>query len=380
MIRDFKKLFITAMALLLTLGASAQEQTVKKGYKPASYMFIGVQGGTTRTFTHKDLDRKWTPMGAVSLGAYFTPWLGARAQAKAWKWDEDFLNTNGTYETKQYGGDLDLLLNVTGILFPHRNNLLNVVLLGGVGMEYSKFSASPTSHPYPLNMRGNRWTRNARLGGQLDISLHRMFGIQLEGGYDLMHDHVSNFKHEKWWPYLLGGINFKFGHKKAYKATPLEAPIVQEVVEEQNTDVAPAQPLIEEKKPEPKVEPKPEPKPEAKPQPVVKAPEKQTDNVFFAIGRYTVGSEQMKVVEQIAQWAKQHPTATIQLTGYADRETGNQRVNQAISERRAASVKDALIKRGIKADRITTNAKGDTVQPFADNDKNRVVIVISEEK
>jgi outer membrane protein OmpA-like peptidoglycan-associated protein len=316
-------------------------------------------------------------MGAISLGAYFTPWLGTRVQAKAWKWDEDFLDTDGTYETKQYGGDLDLLLNITGMIFPHRNNLLNVVLIGGVGMEYSKFSASPTSHPFPLNMRGNRWTRNARLGGQLDLSLHRMFGIQLEGGYDLMHDHVSNFKHEKWWPYLMAGLNFKFGHKKAFKTTPMTTPVVQETTDNFTAEVAPAQPLVEEKKPEPKIEP--EPKPEPKPV-VAKIPEKQTDNVFFTIGRYIVGSEQLKVVEQIAQWAKEHPTATIQLTGYADRGTGNERVNQAISERRAASVKDALVKRGISASRITTDAKGDTVQPFNENDRNRAVVAVSEEK
>ena len=102
--------------------------------------------------------------------------------------------------------------------------------------------------------------------------------------------------------------------------------------------------------------------------------------MFFRIGRAAIGAQQAKDVDRIAQWAKDHPKATIQLTGYADKGTGTARINQALSERRVAAVKDALVKRGISADRIATDAKGDTVQPFAKNDQNRVVIAISEEK
>jgi outer membrane protein OmpA-like peptidoglycan-associated protein len=43
-------------------------------------------------------------------------------------------------------------------------------------------------------------------------------------------------------------------------------------------------------------------------------------------------------------------------------------------------VKAELIRQGVNASRITTDAKGDTVQPFAENDQNRVVIAICEEK
>ena len=36
-----------------------------------------------------------------------------------------------------------------------------------------------------------------------------------------------------------------------------------------------------------------------------------------------------------------------------------------------------MIDAGVPAAIITTTAKGDTVQPFAENDKNRVVIVVA---
>ena len=38
-----------------------------------------------------------------------------------------------------------------------------------------------------------------------------------------------------------------------------------------------------------------------------------------------------------------------------------------------------LVKKGIQASRITTDAKGDTIQPFGNNDDNRVTVVIGKE-
>jgi OOP family OmpA-OmpF porin len=360
-------LFITAM--LLTLCGHAQ-----RNYKPAPYMFVTVQGGATRTFTNSALDRKWAPMGAISVGGYIAPFLGARVQGNGWMWDEDKLDANGTYNNKWYGGNADLLVNLTGIIFPKRNNLLNVVAIAGYGLQYAKFDACPTSHRYPLNERGNRWTHNTRLAGQLDLNIAKHFSVLLEGGYDLEHDHVHNFKVEKWWPYAMLGLSYKFGHPKVRTTAPLTTPVVQEIAEDANANVAPATPVVEEKKPEPVVE-------EKKPEPVVqKVPEKQAENIFFLKGSAAIGNQQATVINSIAQWAKDHPQAIIQLTGYADKGTGTARVNQAISERRAAAVKDALVRRGIKASRIATEAKGDTEQPFADNDQNRAVIAISEEK
>ena len=113
--------------------------------------------------------------------------------------------------------------------------------------------------------------------------------------------------------------------------------------------------------------------------PVVKAtPTRQRNNVFFRLGRYQVRAAQQQAIQEIVTWAKANPKASISLVGYADKGTGSARVNQAISEHRARSVKNALVRQGIDASRITIDAKGDTVQPFAENDLNRVVVVVSE--
>lgn len=59
--------------------------------------------------------------------------------------------------------------------------------------------------------------------------------------------------------------------------------------------------------------------------------------------------------------------------GYADANTGNPAYNMALSKRRAEVVKERLIELGAKD--VVIKYFGDTVQPFADNDLNRVVIV-----
>ena len=80
------------------------------------------------------------------------------------------------------------------------------------------------------------------------------------------------------------------------------------------------------------------------------------------------------------KWANQNPNASILLTGYADKETGNANVNMKIAKQRADAVKAALIAKGIDASRLTTDAKGDTEQPFSNNDDNRAVIALGEGK
>jgi OOP family OmpA-OmpF porin len=79
------------------------------------------------------------------------------------------------------------------------------------------------------------------------------------------------------------------------------------------------------------------------------------------------------------KWANEHPKATILLKGYADKATGTPEVNKRIAKMRTETIKKALVAKGISAKRMKVEVKGDTEQPFANNDDNRVVIILSEE-
>mgnify|MGYP001620335308 CR=1 FL=1 len=80
--------------------------------------------------------------------------------------------------------------------------------------------------------------------------------------------------------------------------------------------------------------------------------------------------------DELAAYLQKNPAAQVTLTGYADVQTGNHRLNKTLSARRAQAVADALTAKGI-ADRITADSQGDTVQPFATPEENRVTICIT---
>ena len=66
------------------------------------------------------------------------------------------------------------------------------------------------------------------------------------------------------------------------------------------------------------------------------------------------------------------------VVGYADKGTGNPKINMEYSKLRAEKAVKALKDAGIDGSLISMDYKGDTVQPFADNDKNRVVIITAQ--
>ena len=71
--------------------------------------------------------------------------------------------------------------------------------------------------------------------------------------------------------------------------------------------------------------------------------------------------------------------AKLTIVGYADKDTGTSKYNKGISERRANTVAETLVQEyGISRDRIFVDAVGDAIQPFAENDKNRCVIIDGE--
>ena len=114
-----------------------------------------------------------------------------------------------------------------------------------------------------------------------------------------------------------------------------------------------------------------------KPKPTVsRAPELQTE-VFYLIRQTVIRDDQKGKVNNLINFLKANPETKVTVTGYADVETGNPRINMKYSQERAAGVAKALTEAGIDSARITIDAKGDTVQPFSENDKNRVSICIA---
>jgi outer membrane protein OmpA-like peptidoglycan-associated protein len=98
---------------------------------------------------------------------------------------------------------------------------------------------------------------------------------------------------------------------------------------------------------------------------VVEKVNKAAQNIFFATGSSKLLAKSYKSLKDVAQILKDNPSYNISIDGHTDN-TGSDELNQKLSESRANSVKQYLIKNGISDSRITTTGYGET-KPIADN-------------
>lgn len=88
-------------------------------------------------------------------------------------------------------------------------------------------------------------------------------------------------------------------------------------------------------------------------------------NITFATGQSTINSGFFDVLESVALVLKEFDQTAIEVAGHTD-SVGSDANNQALSERRAASVGNALSQQGIASLRINTIGYGES-RPIADN-------------
>ena len=97
-------------------------------------------------------------------------------------------------------------------------------------------------------------------------------------------------------------------------------------------------------------------------------------SVVFALGSAVVQKSQLPNVEMIAKYMKNNPDAKIKISGYASPE-GSAELNQKLSEKRANTVKDILVKKyKISADRLEAEGLGATDKLFDEVEFNRVAL------
>jgi len=89
------------------------------------------------------------------------------------------------------------------------------------------------------------------------------------------------------------------------------------------------------------------------------------ENVFFDTNLSTLKPASFKALNDLVEILKLKPTMVIEISGHTDN-TGSTDINQKLSQSRAESVMNYLIKKGITAKRLTAIGFGDT-QPIAEN-------------
>ena len=351
-----KRIFSIAAAVALLMGVptAASAQSVEDAYP---YNFVTVQGGAQATFTNQKFTDLLTPQVALSAGRYFNSKVGARAHFQGWQVKSAITDT---YKFNAITGDLDLLLNMTNIISPNRqSDKLDWVLLAGFGVNYGwDFDGFNTqnnalaTNPNPYLCGTKHSTFNSRLGTQVNYNLTDQLALGLEVDANMKNDEFNlkrNYNPDFQVQALIG-LTYKFG-KPAKKHEVVETYYVDEPYTE----------TVKKQRPVETVE-----------------VSKMEKVVYYQINVSDVETAQGidAAIKEAADLIKTDPNAKISVTGYADKDTGTPEINERLSRERAEGVAGKLInEHGINAANITTTWKGDTVQPFAENDRNRCVII-----
>lgn len=354
---------LAAVALLCGVSTAAGAQSVEDNYP---YNFITIQGGGQGTFTNYKFNKLLTPQVALSAGRYFNSKVGARLHVQGWQVKGAITDT---YKFKAITGDIDLLMNMTNVINPRRTcDAFDWVMLLGFGVNYGwgfdEFNSQNNAlaiNPNPYYCGTKHSTYNMRLGTQFNVNLSRNFAIGLEIDGNMKNDEFNlkrNYNPDFQLSALLG-LTYKFGHpeKKVVQK--------QEVIETYYVD-EPYTETVKKQRPVENVE-----------------MSKMEKVVYYHINVSDVEQAQGidAAVKEAADLIKTDPDAKIVVTGYADKGTGNAKINQRLSKERAEGITAKLVNiHGINPANITTSWKGDTVQPFSENDKNRCVIITGEGK
>ena len=372
------KLFMASAMLAMGTAAMAQATyTDKDGneYQFKKHAFLDLQGGAQYTLGEAKFGDLISPNVQLGLGYQFSPVFGMRLQANGWQskggWSGFRANPgetpyNATYKFKYVAPGVDFMFNLSNLFCGwNPNRVLNVTAFLGGGAniawdndEVNELAATIKNlNAYNLEYLwdGTKVRPYGRAGLELAFKVSKSVSLMLEGNANITSDKYNSKKagNPDWYFNALAGLRINLGKSATKKEKPVEP------------EPAPA--------PVQKVE-----EPAPAPAPVEKKVEEIRRDIFFTINSNKISAKENKKILEVIDFLVKYPEAKVVVTGYADKGTGNDRVNDRIAAKRAAAVVWMLEKRyGIPAERITEESKGARVQPFAENDKNRVSIMIA---
>ncbi|MBQ0119294.1 MAG: OmpA family protein, partial [Bacteroidales bacterium] len=101
-------------------------------------------------------------------------------------------------------------------------------------------------------------------------------------------------------------------------------------------------------------------------EPIVKKRKIILHDLYFATNSVVILPESEKGLQDLYDLLNENPEVRIRITGHTD-SVGSDKDNQKLSEGRANSVRDDMIRRGIDENRIEAEGKGES-EPIDTND------------
>ena len=311
-----------------------------------------------------------SPIASLSFGRWHSPYFATRLRGYAWNVYsfEKPANDLVRYQNVFGAASLEFMFDLVNYFAPYRENrifhLVPFVGLGGHMKFYSAYDKSGDKLGTKNDISGllnGGLALKFRLGKRVDLNLEGQMMVSknnFQGTYTV-HQPADVTA------LVSAGLTFKLGKVEFQPVTPMDYDLVNDL----NGQISSLRAQNAELSKRPVSCPE---CPEAAP---AKASAVIENVVAFRIGSAKIDKNQMINVYNSAEAAKANG-GKIYIVGYADEQTGNAKINMSLSQRRAEAVKKALIDNyGVSADNIVIDYKGDTVQPFATNEWNRVAII-----
>jgi len=365
-----KKIILSTLLMAGCLTASAQKTETEYVFQP--HWYLQGQVGAQYTLGEVDFGDLLSPNVQIGVGYKFNPYIGLRLAVDAWQskagYDGAEFGTNlGTHKWKwnYVAPSLDVNFDLSNLFFgfnPERKWSYGVLAGIGANIAWGNDEAKDAkaavvakgvegpSHVWD----GTQVNLQGKLGAFVDYNINDAWAVGLEVNANFLNDHY-NSKHAPnadWYFNALVGVKYNLGstyskkEKKACCAPEVKEKVVEKIVEKK-VEVEKVQPMRR--------------------------------DIFFVIRGSQISLNEMQKVREIAEYMKKYPESKVVVTGYADKGTGNPTINYKYAEARAKKVAETLEKNyGIAASRITYNSKGDTEQPYAEKELNRVSICIAE--
>jgi OOP family OmpA-OmpF porin len=381
-----KNILLSGVVAMGCISASAQEadKTVNV-FNP--HWYVQAQIGGQYTLGEVGFGKLLSPNAQLGVGYNFNKVVGARFSLNAWqskagqKVISDGATTTYKWKWNYIAPMVDATFNLTNLFCEYNpNRLVEVGVFGGIGAniawgndEAADAQAAILATPGSKNLEGydktampleNLWDGTkarfvARVGANVDFRVSDRVKLGVELSANTLSDKYNSKKagNPDWYFNALVGAKIALGQTHSTKVIPAPKP-VEKIIER----------IIE--KPAPAPAPKTETKQEA-------VDENFRRDIFFPIGNSNIAKSQTTKIAEIVTFMKENPDAKITLTGYADKGTGSAAFNDKIAARRAQTVYNTLAAKGVAKSRMIKKSMGSRVQPFEENDMNRVTICIA---
>lgn len=394
-----KTLLLSALVMGASCSLSAQTTDTDVKYMSPKFkdnIFISIGVGAQGYLTQDNFDHGFgkviQPLVNLSVGKWMDPYWGLRGQVSGWQskmyTDVNRLNNGGVFnkfERKYINLNLDFMLNLTNLWRQYDPaNKWDLNFFIGPGLSFGKF------HDKQVDVLVNG---SLGLGGKYNIN--KYWAIDLEARTHLLptffytssytgSEQIAGRSYQDGLLSLSIGATYTFGGKNFTRyesGAEVERQRLNDKINNLESELRNTQSQLEAAKVAEQVAQKELALTEAEKAEAIAAAARKdfTQYVGFTINKSAVKTEQMVILQAVANYMAANPSVKMKVVGYADKLTGSKYFNQKLSERRAKGVYDLLVKKfGVSSDRLTYVGLGDQEQPFKENAYNRLVMILGE--